>query len=144
MKVTAKWISLKFEKLRGDNPYAKSWDEIPSDWQSSMLEAVHFDSDEAPVCAITASPNPVVITTKRMIWRSDAATTQHLLFSELASVEAPEFFHKSKLDISKLIITTRSGQEHSILTEPGTTLFVLWNLLLKFTARNRTDVSRSQ
>jgi hypothetical protein len=100
-----------------------------------MLQRLVLDSDEIPVCAITAPPNPIVITTNRTIWQSNSVTC-HLRFTDLASIEAPESFHTGKLDMSQLLVTTNSGKRHPLFTAPGKTLFVLWSLLLNFTRRN--------
>jgi len=75
-----------------------------------MLQQLVLDSDEIPVCAITAPPNPVVITTNRMIWQSNSVTC-HLRFTELASVEAPESFHIGKLDMSQLLVTKKKKKK---------------------------------
>jgi len=139
VKITPKWIRLKFEKRRGNNPFAKAWDEIPEDWQCSMSQGMNLDNDEIPVCAITAPPNPLLITTKRMFWRSNAAV-HHIKLTEVASVEAPESRHTSKSDVSKLLVTTHSGEKYLLVTEPGKTLFVLWNLVLQFTRKQRVTV----
>lgn len=56
VKVTPKWISTKFEKVRGKYAYAKAWVEIPEHSQSSLLQGFDLDEDEVPVCAITAPP----------------------------------------------------------------------------------------
>ena len=132
MKVTAKWILTKFQKLRGDNTDARSWDELSPRSQLQLLERIDLLKDEVPVVAMTAPPNPVVITTMRVIWRSNGSPRQ-IMVTELASVKSPEFLHKSKLDMSKLVVTTHSGQEHLLVTAQGDTLFILWNLLLMFT-----------
>jgi hypothetical protein len=132
VKITPRWIRTKFEKKRGNDPYSKAWDEIPEDCQSSMLQGVLLDNDEVPICAITAPPNPVVITAKRMVWRSNGLT-HDLQLTDLESVEAPEALPVMKLDKSELLVTTRSGEKHLLATAPGKTLFVLWNLLLQFT-----------
>ena len=136
MKITPKRIRVKFEKLRGDNPFAKTWEEVPHELQSSMLQGLVLDGGEIPVCAITAPPNPVVITASRIIWRSNSVTC-HLPLTELSSVEAPESFHTDKLDMSQLLVTTNSGEKYLLVTAPGKTLFVLWNMLLSFTRWNR-------
>jgi hypothetical protein len=132
MKITPKWILTKFEKLRGTDTYAKRWDELTPDSRFSLLGGISLDGDEIPVVAITAEPNPVIVTTKRIIWRSDGSQHQ-VPVTELASLKSLEYFHTSKLDMSKVVVTTSSGQEHVIQTGPGGTLFILWNLLLMFT-----------
>jgi len=85
---------------------------------------------------VTAPPNPIVITTNRIIWRADFSA-HHIRFTELASVTAADSGQTGKLNLSQLELTTNSGEKHLIVTAPGKTLFVLWNLLLKFT-RTRT------
>ena len=122
--------------MRRTNPYAKAWEELSHDSQISTLCGVDLDNDEVPVVAITATPNPVVITTKRIVWCSNGLM-RHVYFYDLACVEAPESFHKSKLDISAVLVTTRSGEQHYIKTKPGKTLFILWKLL--FEAHNETS-----
>lgn len=82
-----------------------------------------------------SASDPVVITTKRVVWHSNQSK-HHLHLTELASVRAPEAFQTRKLDMSKLVVTTRSGEKHELVTARGETLFILWNLLLNFTPRH--------
>src|SRR5204863_4241832 len=121
-----------FERLRGNNPFCRIWEEIPEDLRRSLLAGVVLGDGEIAVCAVTAPPNPVVITTNRIIWRA-GFSAHYLWFTELASVTAADSGQTGKLNLSRLELTTNSGEKQLIVTAPGKTLFVLWNLLLKFT-----------
>lgn len=136
MKITSKWIRTKFERRRGDDPYSRLWEELPLGSRTLLLRGVVLETQEVPVCAITALPNPVVITTRHLVWRV-GESPHSLRLNELASCQPPSL-PMSKLDMSKVVVKTHSGKEHLIETAPGKTLFVLWNVLLQF-ARPRAS-----
>jgi len=130
-------IRFIFNKLRGDNASTKTWEEFDSSQRCSILEGVHLNAGEVPVVGLTQCPNPVLITTQRVIWHTGEGP-KTICLDEVASVQAPDFFESSKLDVHQLLITTHDGREHSLETQPGDPLFVLWNLLLGIIDRPKT------
>jgi hypothetical protein len=68
MPVKAERMRFIFGKLRGDNTLVKTWEEFDAAQQSLILREFEFDSDEVPVIGIAEGRNPVVITTKRIVW----------------------------------------------------------------------------
>jgi hypothetical protein len=137
VKITPKLVETKFQKLRGKNIYAKTWGQLSNDSQASILHGVVLDDDEVPVVAITAPPNPVVITTKQIVWRTENSVG-HVLLNHLRRVEAPQSLQEHKLHNSKLLLLTHSGESYPIETVEGETLFILWNLLLKLITLTNT------
>lgn len=142
MKITSRWILTKFRKLRGDNLDTREWEELSAGAQLQLLDGINLAENEVPVVAFTPPPNRIVVTTKRIIWRSDGPPRE-LPVTSISSVKSPEYMHKEKLKLSKVVITTRSGEEYTLATAPGKTLFILWNLLLMFT-RVTPESERSQ
>jgi hypothetical protein len=134
-----KRIRFSFNKLRGDNAHAKTWEELDALQQSSMLEGVHLKRDELPVVAFVECRDPVVITTQRIVWRTNDGS-RSVDLDEVASVNAPERFERRKDEVRQLMIKTHEGQEHLLETQPGEQLFVLWNLLLSIIKRPRTGL----
>lgn len=108
-----------------------------------MLRGVVLGQGEIPICAITAPANPVVITSTRLLWRSNARLNCVRL-DELVSVEAPERLQTKKMEMSKLLITTHSGKKHLVETAPGKTLFVIWNVLLQFARRHHVEQNQQR
>lgn len=119
-----------FNKLRGDDPVVRLWEEIDSNEQLSLLQGIRLDPDEEPAVGIPEGPSPVVVTTKRIAWRS-GNTLHDVSLGDVVAVNVPEFMEVSKLDLRRLWLVTRSGEEFLLETEPGTPFFVLWNFLLR-------------
>ena len=80
--------------------------------------------------AALQGPSPVIITTARILWRSQEVS-HSLRLDQIASVNAPEVMHVSNLDLSELEITDIEKNRHGLRTKPGKPLFIVWNLLLR-------------
>lgn len=140
VKITAKLITTKFRKLRGDNTDIKLWEEFLAEEQSRLLNGIELFQDETPVIAALQGPSPVIITTARILWRSQEVS-HSLRLDQIASVNAPEVMHVSKLDLAELELTDIEKNRHRLRTKPGKPLFIVWNLLLRL-VRSRKHKSR--
>jgi hypothetical protein len=124
----AERIKFKFNRQRGDAALIKTWTEFDSAQQSLMLKGVKLDPDEVPVVGISEGRGRVAITTKRIIWHF-GGVPHSLDLRNVAKVSVPESCESSKLDLHRLWLVTREGDEYLVETEPEP-FFVLWNLLL--------------
>jgi len=132
MIMKAERMKFIFDKHRGDGAFVKTWEEFDSGQQSLMLKGSKLSPDEVPVIGIVEGPNPLVITTKRILWHSHE-TQYSLDLSEINGVRVPEFVESNKLDLYRLWLITGSGKEYLVETKPGKPFFVLWNLLIRIT-----------
>ena len=130
VKITAKLIGVKFQKLRGDNTDIKAWDEFSPAEQSWLLGETQLRQDEVPVIATTQGPAPLVITTAQIFWRSQEVL-HSLALDQIVAVKAPQIMNLSKLDVTELELTDVAGEKHLLRTKPGKPLFIIWNVLLK-------------
>jgi hypothetical protein len=137
MPIKAERMRFIFGKLRGDNTLVKTWEEFDSAQQSVILRAFKFHSDEVPVIGIAEGRNPVVITTKRIVWHLDEAL-RSLDLNAIAEVRVPDFAESNKLDLHRLWLRTREGSEFPVETEPGKPFFILWNLLIRVVDQLKT------
>ncbi len=118
-----------FKKQRGMNAVLKMWEELNRVQQLFVLEGVQLDPDEVPIIGCADDTMRMVITTRRLIWRS-AATVHGLDLDNIAAVNVPGFFESSKHDVHELRLVARDGAEFQLDTALGEPLFILWNFLL--------------
>ena len=140
MPIKAERMRFIFSKLRGDNPLVKTWEEFNPAQQSLISREFKFDSDEIPVIGIAEGRNPVVITTKRIVWHLNEAV-RSLDLSSIGEVKVPDFAESNKLDLHRLWLRTNEGKEYPVETESGKPFFVLWNLLIRVIDKPKLFIS---
>ncbi|HLJ87800.1 MAG TPA: hypothetical protein VKZ53_13325 [Candidatus Angelobacter sp.] len=108
----------------------KGWEELPATQQAYLSSALQLNEGELPMVAFVDGPMPIVLSPRRLIWQAQGKACS-ILFAEMNDINAPDRFHVFKSDLCRLRIVTDKGEEHLLETKPGSSLFALWNLLLK-------------
>jgi hypothetical protein len=73
---------------------------------------LRLESDEEPAVGIVEGPSDVLITTKRIVWRS-GQTSREVRLDHTATVNVPDFMDSNKLDLYGLWLITTEGGEYS-------------------------------
>ncbi|WP_186002285.1 hypothetical protein [Mycobacterium sp. KBS0706] len=130
-----------FIRRGGNGQYISLFEDLDSEKKKEIISKVKLGKMEMPVVGGIFSNNHwILLTTDRLIWCSDMVE-KSVKIDEMrnASVNLLELkkMGQTKNQMTRLILKTCSGDEHSIEIEAGPPFSGLWNVLKSLGLKNQ-------
>jgi hypothetical protein len=106
----------------------RDWERILPAERDRLRRDLQLSNEDAPVIAMSDVGNPLAVTTRDIIWRSEGVS-QRLQLDEIRRVDAPGFDISDKASLHQLSLTTNGGQSFILEVPKGESFFVVWNFL---------------
>ena len=108
----------------------RTWESL-SEEQRGILNFIALHPEEIPLAALVDGPNPLMISSHRVVWLSNEQVID-IDLNRISQIKPRKDWNYDKLGLHTLVITTDDSKQYCLETPLGKACFSIWNLILRF------------